>query len=272
MQVIPLTENIGARIDGLDLERPLTEVHLALMIEALEKHKVLVFPNQINVGPEELLAFSARFTTPDTSPHRGRVHKDIIPGVRMVITDGKGFRSQYGVEDSWHNDASALSETRWFSILQAEEVPPHGRDTVFADMEAAYDRLSPEIQKLLEGLTAEYSWGRQDPEAPPVEHPVILQDEKSGRKCLYVNKAYTRSIVGLTPAESDWILAFLFEQTHYPECQVRISWSKGTIVVWDDQRTQHCLVQDRIGRRVMHRVEGLGLKSLDERQVLMAEV
>ena len=40
------------------------------------------------------------------------------------------------------------------SILYLTEVPPEGGDTLFASMYAAYDKLSPPIKRLVEGLTA----------------------------------------------------------------------------------------------------------------------
>ena len=40
------------------------------------------------------------------------------------------------------------------SMLYLTEVPPEGGDTLFASMYRAYDKLSPPIQRLFEGLTA----------------------------------------------------------------------------------------------------------------------
>ena len=133
-------------------------------------------------------------------------------------------------------------------------MPPYGRDTMFADMEIAYANLSPPMKTLIDGLTAIHSWGKKMPDAPPVEHPIVYVDPRTGRKSIYVNKVYTRAIKGLRRDESDAILNFLFQQTHVPEHQLRASWKPGTIVVWDNQRTQHYIVQDKPYRRVMHRV------------------
>jgi taurine dioxygenase len=79
-------------------------------------------------------------------------------------------------------------------------------------------------------------------------------DPGTGRKSLYVNRGYTRSIVGMKTDEARALLDFLFLQAHTPEYQVRVSWRPGDLVAWDNQRTQHYLVQDRKFHRVMHRV------------------
>ena len=48
---------------------------------------------------------------------------------------------------------------------------------------------------------------------------------------------------------------FLYPQaTDVPELQLRVSWDKGTLVMWDNERTQHYIVRDTQYDRVMHRV------------------
>ena len=110
------------------------------------------------------------------------------------------------------------------------------------------------LREFLEGLTALKSWGAANPEAEPVEHPVIMTDPDSGRKSLYVDRLYTRSIVGLREEESQALLELLYKQTHVPELQLRVSWDVGTLVIWDNEKTQHYLVRDRQFDRIMHRV------------------
>lgn len=47
---------------------------------------------------------------------------------------------------------------------------------------------------------------------------------------------FTRRIVGVSKAESDAILAFLFHQiSDNPDHQVRIKWEPGSIVFWDNR-------------------------------------
>jgi taurine dioxygenase len=245
-----LNGTFGARVGGIDLSRPLGSQGVERLKELLRQHKVLTFRSQFAVGPSDLLTFAHRLGTPETAPHPTHADFPGLPGVKVLVSDAaEGF-----YEDSWHTDGATRESTRLISILQAVDVPPFGRDTVFADMEAAYEQLSKPMQELLEGLRAVHSWGSQKPDAPPVEHPVILADAVSGRKTLYVNRAYTRSIAGLRRAESETLLKYFFSLTHLSELQLRVSWKPGSIVMWDNEKTQHYLVRDLSYRRVMHRV------------------
>lgn len=125
---------------------------------------------------------------------------------------------------------------------------------MFASGEAIYARLSRTMQAFLDPLIAVHSWGSQDPDALPVEHPVVHMNPRTGRKSIYVNRMYTRSISGLTKEESDLVLAYLNQQASGPEVQARVSWKPGTVAIWDNESTLHYLVRDYEYERIMHRV------------------
>src|SRR6476620_1394079 len=111
-------------------------------------------------------------------------------------------------------------------MLLAEEVPPYGGDTMFASQYAAYEALSPTMQRLLDRLVgisssakADVSKTREDriksdgtEEAKKeyrAEHPVVRTHPETGRKALYVNVAHTAGIKGMTDEESASLLEFL---------------------------------------------------------------
>src|SRR5581483_11830206 len=127
------------------------------------------------------------------------------------------------------------------------------RDTLFADMEAAYTELSDPMKACLEALSAVHSWEEYNPGVAPVQHPVIRKHPRTGRKCVYVNRHFTRRILGLTERESAAMLEYLFSLTQIPEYQLRVAWRPGTIVLWDNERTQHYIIRDHKYPRVMHR-------------------
>jgi taurine dioxygenase len=251
MRITPLTGYCGAEITDVDL-RSLSPSQAAELDQAITDYKVLAFRDQFDVSPQVLLDVASRFGEPETMPHYKHQPVAGLAAVLALVTDGKGFGGV--VTDNWHSDRSPEVETDYVSFLQAIEIPPYGRDTVFADMEAAYENLSAPIRDLLDGLVATFSYGASDPSKPPVEHPVVHVDPRTGRKTLYVNKVYTRAIKGIRQDESEALLALLFRQAHIPEFQCRLAWRPGTIVAWDNQRTQHYIVQDKPHPRVMHRV------------------
>lgn len=137
------------------------------------------------------------------------------------------------------------------SILHLHEVPPHGGDTLFANMYAAYDALSEPIRNLLDGLTARHEsdyagyYGDHPPQRdyPRASHPVVRTHPVTGRRALYVNAGFTRRIEGLRRSESTALLDFLFEHVKNPAFQCRFRWEPHSLAMWDN-RCVHMAVWD----------------------------
>ena len=266
---VPITPTFAARLENVDLARPLSKTDQFRIFDFLKKYKMLVIPDQTGVDPKRLAEFAKIFGTPDETPHV--VHPSIpdFPEVKIIRSSGRPSGLKDALDfgpplpwDSWHTDGSSRqNETfRTISILQAIDIPDHGRDTLFADMEAAFENLSDELKTFLSGLTAQhmddplYLLSQGKSPMKPAIHPVVMTDPMTGGRALYVNRMFTRSIVELRPDESEYLLRFLFSQPHRPEYQARVAWTPGTIVIWENARTQHYLVQDMPYKRVMHRV------------------
>jgi taurine dioxygenase len=52
---------------------------------------------------------------------------------------------------------------------------------------------------------------------------------ETGERILYVNSSFLKSIVGLTPRESQKILEILWEHITRPEYTVRFKWNEGAL-------------------------------------------
>jgi len=94
---------------------------------------------------------------------------------------------------------------------------------------------------------------------------------RSGKRRLYVNPNYTDYIDGLTKAESDGLLAFLYEHIKSPEFQMRYTWSVGDIAFWDNLAVQHYAVADYTTRRRMQRVTLLGSRPIGVGEARVSE-
>jgi taurine dioxygenase len=157
------------------------------------------------------------------------------------------------------------------TLLLARQVPPVGGDTMFANMYAAYETLSPGMQRLLDGLRAVHSSALADVSATRedrirdsgadgsgeylAEHPVVRTHPETGRKALYVNVAHTLRFVDMTKEESQPLLRYLFEQSVRPELTCRFQWRAGSLALWDNRCAMHNPVNDYHGyTRVMHRI------------------
>lgn len=232
---------------------------------------MIFFENQ-RMTPVQHRDFAARFGALHTHP--------LYPGVpeapELFILDNHAGNPTDN--DAWHTDVTFIETPPMGSILYARSLPPNGGDTVWANMKAAYDALSPVFREFLSGLDAVHDFARGFPqrgivanaagaekhakalaEHPPVLHPVIRTHPETGEDGLFVNFGFTERIKGLRRKESDAILAMLFEHVTRPEFQVRWRWSDNAVAFWDNRVTQHYAVNDYLpARRVMNRATILG--------------
>jgi taurine dioxygenase len=263
MKVEKLTSRIGAKVSGIDVSQPLDAAIIATITDAFHEHSVLFFTGQRILSGEEQLGFARYFGTIEVDDFQ--THASALPEVMILDqTQPKGQGA-----DRWHADSTYHRLPPKGILLQAHRLPDSGGDTCFAGMYAAYDLLSPPIRQMLDGLRAVHSTSPliertrgsglyQIPEElarrPPVSHPVIATHPRTGRRMLNVNSQWTTRIEGLTTAESDALLGFLFEHVKSPEIQIRFRWSEGDIALLDNLAVQHYAVADYSTRRVMQRI------------------
>lgn len=141
---------------------------------------------------------------------------------------------------------------------------------MWASMYAAYEGLSDAMQRLLSGLEAVHDGGgfhaiatedqKKDlASRQTASHPVIRTHPESGRKGIYVNSAFTKSIVGMKPAESKALLDFICGHIETPDFQCRFRWRTNSIAMWDNRCTQHRVLRDNLAaHRRMERVTIIG--------------
>lgn len=269
LTILPMTPTIGAEIEGIDLSRPLTSATVSALRQALLDWKVLFFRDQ-DITTEQHLAFARAFGELEVHPFAP--HKPDYPEVLAITHDDKSR----GRENTWHSDVTWRAEPSLGSILRAIELPPVGGDTLFADMYAAYDGLKDEVKARIDGAVAVHDFAHFrlgmrkrglseeqiqafNDKYPMVEHPVVRTHPETGRKCLYVNAAFTQHIVGMEKAQSDALLAHLYAQAAIPEYQCRFRWEKNSIAFWDNRASQHYAASDYFPAvRRMERVTVIG--------------
>lgn len=256
-----LTPIIGAEISGVDLSQALPDPVAEEIRRAFTENLVIFFREQ-NITPEQQIAFGRLFGDLHTHPAAPGV--DGHPEIMIIGADANSVRANGEV---WHTDVSCEEEPPLGSILYIKESPPSGGDTLFANMYAAYDSLSPRMKSYLDGLTATHDgehvyrglYAHQNvadkPSYPSARHPVIRTHPVSGKKSLYVNSAFTTAINGVPRDESDALLRFLIQHAAHPAYQCRFRWRPGSIAFWDNRCTQHHAIWDYWPhRRYGHRV------------------
>jgi taurine dioxygenase len=255
LKTIPLTPAIGAVIEGIDLQAPLSDEDIYEIEAALDDRLVLFFENQ-PLTPIQQRDFAARFGPLYLHPfYPGHSEAAEI----MVLEHDATRRAN---SDRWHNDVTFLARPPKAAVLCTVDIPPIGGDTLWANMYLAYEALSAPMKEFVSRLRAVHSFAKNfTPERfaaigmenrrdalyaqhPPVSHPVARTNPATGRKALYVNQDFTSHIEGVSPRESEALLRFLFEHMSAPEFQVRWRWSAGTLAMWDNRWTQHCALAD----------------------------
>ncbi len=175
-----------------------------------------------------------------------------------------------GITDAgqdWHTDMSYNETIGFLNVLYAVKVPRRDGQvlgaTLFANTRAAYEDLSPELKARLKNKTATHDFNKfwenmrrrpgslRDPLSPeqrrrrlPSVHPVFLTHPITGRTVLYCNPGYAIRVNELDEAESDRVLAALFEHQLQPKYQYMHRWTEGDVLVWDHIGTLHNAIPD----------------------------
>ncbi len=264
-EVRPAGGVLGAEVRGIDLRDDLSSRLVEDLHRALVEYKVLFFRDQ-HIDSVQQAKVAACFGELEEHPFLPGVHEQ--PEVINFEKD----ETVVGVENAWHSDVSWRLIPSLGSLLRAIEVPQSAGDTLWADMELAYEGLPDDLKDAIDGrfaihdfahsfgqlLTPEQLEARRK-EFPPARHPVVRTHPDTGRRCLYVNRIFTSHIEDMSFDESQALLERLYAQAAVPEYQVRFRWAPGSLAFWDNRSTQHYAVNDYWPeRRVMNRVTIIG--------------
>lgn len=255
MEVVPLTLSIGAEIRGVDLSRPLPEAELRAVRDAFLRWKVIFFRDQ-NLDHAQHVAMARQFGEP-TIGHAVFGHVEGFPeiySVAKVRTAGQKYEAMTVTPwFGWHTDVTAAVNPPCASILRGVTIPPYGGDTLWTDLVAAYQGLSPVMRGFVETLRGVHAFepkgGAAYNEAVRKrtlrsEHPLVTVHPETKERVLFASPSFLKSIVGMTPRESTKMLEILWEHVVRPEYTVRFKWNAGDIAFWDNRSTAHLAPRD----------------------------
>lgn len=266
MKVTPFSAGCGVNISDLQLS-DMTDSELNELRGHFVEHGLLFFRDQ-QLAPEDHLKFANRFGEIVIN----KFFKS-IEGFPEIAEVRKEKAQKTNIGGGWHTDHSYDDEPAMGSILVARELPETGGDTMFANLYAAYDSLSPGLQNTLESLRvihsnrhlygengyyrttdlAEHLGGMGS--VGDAVHPVVIKHPESGRKALFVNPGHTIKFEGWTAAESRGLLEYLYKQVKQEAFTCRFNWQPGSVAFWDNRCTWHTAKNDYQGQsRLMHRI------------------
>ena len=258
LQIRPVAPSVGAEVRGIDVRR-LDDATFAEIQRAFVAHRLLVIKDQ-SLTPEELMTFGERWG--ELHVHPITPHLDGFPPVQAIKNTGK----KTTLNEHWHTDMSFEPVPPKMTMLHALEIPGLGGDTAFSDQHAAYESLSDGLKAMLDGVKAVHRsenlariMGKDPREAPSATHPVFRTHPDTGRKALYVCRAFTQHFEGMSRSESAGLLEFLFDRSVRPDFTHRHRWEQGDLVFWDNRSLLHYAIHDHGDQpRLLHRVTVLG--------------
>ena len=254
LEIRPLSDAIGAEIRGVDLSKPLDADTLAAIKDAWHEHIVLLFRDQ-DIDTDQQIAFAEHFgdvgtrSRPAERRPEGADYNASIMLVSNVKKDGKYIGSLPDGEMWFHHDMCYDKAPHKGTFLYAMELPSTGGNTLFANMYAAYDRLSDDMKDRVKGQRAlqiydfatretvdisdDISKYKHEVQSVTITHPV------TGRRALYVNPLITARIEDMPEDDSRAMLDELFAFADDPSIAYEHEWRLGDLMMWDNWCSCH---------------------------------
>ena len=255
-----VTPKLGTEIEGVQLSSldDAGKNELALLVA---QRGVVIFRNQdfAQKGPEFITEYGKHFGKLHIHPTSGapRDYPELhITYRREDPTEFDRAFAQHTNAVGWHSDVLYELQPPGITFFSALEDSDAGGDTSIADTTEAYERLSPEFRKRLEGLhvlhtsedqarNSRFQGGIERRKPVSNIHPLIRVHPVTGKKSIYINKPFSRKIVELKEEESDYLLKFLIRHVELShDLQLRAKWEPNSVVIWDNRRTVHSAIID----------------------------
>ncbi|KAF9690815.1 hypothetical protein EKO04_011089 [Ascochyta lentis] len=161
-------------------------------------------------------------------------------GLTHQLSDVSRFASA-----GWHTDISFEPVPSDYAMLKIHTLPATGGDTLWASGYEIYDRLSPAIRTMLEGLTATHDAKFFLEEAERLGNPI--------RKTTRGNPLnYGEALTAIHP------VIRTNRNGNGLEIRVRFKWRPNDLAIWDNRSTWHCATYDYSDPRAGDRVCSVG--------------
>jgi len=255
--ILPFSDVLGARIEGLDLSEPLDAGQSQWLADALHRHGFIVLKNQ-SLTPAEMVTFAKQWGRPsphviDTFHHPQDANILILSN---VFKDGKPT----GLVDAgtyFHTDYSYLDDVARCTILHAQDVPPAPNGTTFANQAKGYADLPSGMKEKIKGLVVKHHYGNRDnldqqsrsvasvlnaeqaQRVNWVRHPLVRPHPFTGQLALYAVSGSSFGIEGMPDDEAlDLLRELAAHSTQDKYCYTH-NYENGDVIVWDNALLLH---------------------------------
>jgi len=231
----------GERLSDLDLEmlRSIAAVHSVIVFRALSLNPLELVELASSLGPAEIV-----WDVLNRHPLTDSVQ----------ILSNQGRTPSVGAEQ-WHTDRSFMTKPTRHTLLYPVALPHTGGDTLFADMKAAYQHLSPTTQETLEEAVGVHSYGTLGSlrarehgqelekayadECREARHPIVRAHPETNEPALYLNALCLDRVESPDGEAIDVSLDELYQHATDPRFVYAHRWRSGDVVIWDNACVMH---------------------------------
>jgi taurine dioxygenase len=255
MEIVPLSDALGAEIRGVDLKQALDSDTIRRISRAFDDHIVIIFRGQELSEPEQIRAAEyfgkvAMRKRPVSGTGAGDPYDSPFMMVTNIVENGKSIGS-FGDGEMWfHHDTSYYPAPHRATLLYSIKITTVGGETRFSNMYKAYDMIPAPLRDKLEGrkVLQMHDYKRRErlnldlidlTKIRHYEQPIFITHPATGKKALYVSRLMTAKIEGFSSAESNSILEELFDISENPAIVFEHSWRLGDLVIWDNWCSIH---------------------------------
>jgi taurine dioxygenase len=176
--------------------------------------------------------------------------RDKYPEIVRII---KGANEKHQWGETWHTDVSYNVKPTKVIVLKSIKIPPVGGDTMFSNMELAWDTLDDKIKDKIKNRKALHSSlgaaafldnykkmkGNGNIDEYSNEHPILRIHPETGKKILFLNSMYVKKIIGMDKEESDKILSKVFTHQERLDFTCRCQWTENAVAIWGNRSVIH---------------------------------
>lgn len=241
LTIRPLTLHLGAEILDFDPREPFDAHVWRELAAVLQEHRVLLFRGKpLSEEQQVRLTQAAGVLT-----YRGYGnYTDPSQKSSLVSNAHEGGLFGDG-ELSFHSDLSFTPHILKARSLHALLLPSYadaGGETLFSDVQLAYDELDPELRAKVEPLQARfaatYTFADRR-ETVDFVRPLIGTHPQTGRRFIAASRAVTKEVIGMDRAEFRPLLKELWAHMEQPKYVYRHRWQLGDTLFWDNIAVQH---------------------------------
>ncbi|MCW5770166.1 MAG: TauD/TfdA family dioxygenase [Rhodospirillaceae bacterium] len=249
IEIVPLTEHVGAEVKGLDLHVEQDDDTKALLRRAFRDHHLLLV-RQPGATDDDQIRFARIFG--EISIRYSRANENTSSLVQYVSNARPDGILGDG-EIVFHMDHVFYPVPLTAIALYGIEIPPSGTATKFRNAHTLYERLPDALRQRVQGIKILHLFnyqgdhtGWQDPaQAPPDSprawQPLVWKNPETGEDALWLSPLSTVGFEGTTLEEGRKLIDALWEFAGSvdPDFTYTHRWQPGDLVIWDNRMLHH---------------------------------